>query len=132
MRNKKAIATFSVICMAYWLTYQGYDSGFFLTVEPIIKHGINFTLLVSVAIIGYRFFIAYPEKWAAAIWLLIYSLAIVLISVFGLIDLLRKFGSQNFRDFFGNLRMFLTSPIPFSVLLFIGNSSKTYKNIKAP
>lgn len=119
MLNKRLVITFSIICFAYWCANQSYETDFFIKIHPAIKHCINYFLVVSVALSGYYYFLATSNLWIKVVWMIIYSCIILLIGMFGLIDLFMRFNSHNIRDLFSSLRIFFTSPVPFAVLLFI-------------
>lgn len=124
MKIKPIIIALLLMFIFSWCSFRGYDTNFFQTTKPIIKHSINFSLLLAIAFTGYFGLIAVSKIWIKKIWVLIYSLLIILLACIGVVDLFFRINNYNVRDMIANVRMFFTSPLPFAILLFIGYSSR--------
>jgi glucan phosphoethanolaminetransferase (alkaline phosphatase superfamily) len=114
------------ITIVYWGTYQGFEGlKFFNQVSPILKHAISFLLLALVFLIGYFTFRSLRQKeWLNKVWTFTYLAVIAILAIFGLIDIFARINSQNLRELFANIRLFFTSPVPFGILVYLGNKSK--------
>lgn len=123
MPRKAWIAAISILFI-YWCTYQGTEGYHFLSrVSFVQKQAINFTLLCAVGIIGYWGLLSFRSAWLSKLYLLIYCTVVGVIACLGLLDLLVHFSSPSFRNLVGYLRLFFTSPVPFSVLIFLHKTS---------
>ena len=108
-----------IIILAYWCTYKGYESNYFASVKPIVKHAINYGLLVIVTISGYWGFLKQRSKWLMQVWLFIYTIVLFFIAILGVVDLSSNITNLSFRDMITNLKMFFTSPVPYGVLMML-------------
>jgi hypothetical protein len=122
------IAAF-IILLISWCTYQGYESLYFFRIPFYIKHLINFTLLISVAVTGYVAFIRFSQNWIIPVWSISYLIIIALMGFVGILDLFFKFEISNFRELIHNLRLFFTSPVPFGILLFLSRKMDFSKTV---
>ena len=99
-----------------------------ITKKSDLKHLINFTLLIIVAITGIYSLIQFSEKWLLSVWLLVSSFAIVLLTIVGIVDVLHRISSNLIRDSIVPFRMFFTSPLPFLILIFLKRNVKENLN----
>ena len=124
MKNKRVIIAVIIMVIVSWLGYKGYDVNFFQTLNPLTKHLINFGLLVTVALTGCFAIWNFREKWLLLVWILFYCSGIVLLVIIGIVDLVHRISNHLIRDSVAPFRMFLTSPLPFLVILFLRQTLK--------
>ncbi len=116
--SKRIVIAVLLMLFISWGSSKGYDINFFQTIPPIEKHSINFFLLILVALIGYYSLTQFSEKWLLIIWILVYSIVVILLVCIGIIDVCYPIKVQLIRDSIVPFRMFFISPIPFLIILF--------------
>jgi len=124
MKIKRIVIAVVVMLACCWCSFKGYEMGLFQTLKPAIKHGINFSLLLVVALVGYGSLRSVSKSWVQPIWVLIYAFLIILLPCIGIIDIFSRINNYNLRDLITNVRMLFTSPLPFAILLFISYSGQ--------
>src|SRR4051812_25366411 len=117
MLLKKQWCNGILILFISWCAFKGYESSYFFIIPFYIKHTINFSLLISVALAGYYGLNDKKEEWSIIIWTHLYVFVIMIMLTFGLLDLIFKFHVSSFRELIHNVRMFFTGPIPYTTLL---------------
>lgn len=120
------IAAISIL-IVYWCTYQGTEGYQFISkITFVQKQAINLGLLLLVAIIGYWGLLAVELRWPSKLYIIVYAAVVTFIAGLGAIDLFLHFSNASFRNMVGYLRLFFTSPVPFSVILILHrNTSST-------
>ncbi len=125
---KRTWICFIIIIVLYWCTYQGHEGFKYLLNTPgPLKHIISFSLLVLVGLVGFFGWYAHPQVVVKRLWVLLYFMVIVILSISGLVDVLYHIDNPSLRDFFYSLRMFFTSPVPYGILMFLAKHLD-YKN----
>ena len=82
------------------------------------SHIYQFLFIVFIAIIGYIGWLNYSIAWVKTIWILMYSLLLVMLVLLGLVDYFLFNLSLGSRIAFGNVRDFFLTPLPYLVLWF--------------
>jgi hypothetical protein len=106
-----------IILFICWCSFIGYETSYFLMTPFYIKHTINFSLLVSVALAGYYGLNDRKQELMTIVWKHLYVFIILLMLTIGLLDLIFKFHVSSFRELIHDLRMFFTGPVPYTLLL---------------
>ena len=127
--KSKTLLAFLFITGISWLTYQAFEGSRFLKDQSqFIKHSVNIFFLLAVFSAGYFAFSFYKQTWIRTIWLLLYSLIIAILLLFGFFDLLLTIKAQNIRNMLSGLKMFFCSPLPFVLLIFLSKISSFHLN----
>lgn len=134
MHFKRVWVAAFLITLIYWCSYQGTEGATYSKLVPFYwKQAINFTLLLVVFRLGIYGF-AKSKVWLLQVWITVYALVILIISLLGAADLIIHFKNDSFRNLFGYLRLFFTSPVPYGVILFLNDHEKklqaVQKNVK--
>ena len=125
MLPKKHWVALFIIILLYGLVLQEYEGLQYLKfASRLLKHVTNYIFLFLVAAVGYWGLMNYKFKWIRQLWVIIYTTAIGVLTLAGLIDIIFSIKNPGLRQFLYELRFFLVSPIPYALLLFI--SSLTY------
>jgi hypothetical protein len=112
-----------IICLLYWATWHSYhdDPTIHYTTNPLLRHGINFGLLLSVAITGVYGWSKHHQPWIGKLWLFIYSVVLFIVILCGGLDVVARLENPSFRNMLSGLRLFFTSPVPYGVLVYFSN-----------
>lgn len=110
----------TIICLLYWGTWHGYedDPETQFKANTTIRHLINYSLLLAVAFTGWYGWKKHTQPWVLKLWIFIYTVVILSLSFFGLLDIYFGISNLSFRNMISNLRLFFTSPVPFGILIF--------------
>jgi hypothetical protein len=120
MHFKRSWVVAVVIIFLYFCSYQGGEGlAFLYKSKTYIKQGTNFGLLICVACAGWYGLSNELQKWVQTVWLAVYLVIIFILATLGIIDLCFPITNPSFRDMFGYLRLFFTSPVPYGILLFL-------------
>ncbi|WP_147204008.1 hypothetical protein [Segetibacter aerophilus] len=114
-----------IICLLYWATWHGYHDNPDMNYKtnPLLRHGLNFGLLLAVALAGWYGWSKHHQQWTKNLWLFIYSCVIILVVLLGVVDVLARFENSSFRSMLSSLRLFFTSPVPYGVLMYLAKRS---------
>jgi hypothetical protein len=130
MFPKKVWIVFIVIIIVYGFNIQGYEgTKFLLKMNTTPRHVIDYLFLFFFAIVGYLPWLKYPVQWPKKLWVILYSIAILLISLAGIIDFINPVTNLNTRLIISGFRVFFTGPLPYGILMFL-ISLKKYSVIK--
>jgi len=125
MRIKRKWIAGIIILFLYFCTYQESEGLKFLHgAKPLVRHTVNFGLLLTVAGFGVYGLSREKQKWVRTIWIAIYFMIIGFMGVLGIVDLLYYLDNLSFRNMVSFLRMFFTSPVPYGIVLFLLERSK--------
>ena len=120
MFRKRTGIALVLIILVYGIILQS-DEGFHYLRKAsyIIKHIVNYSFLFLIAFIGYWGWSNYNKVWVKKVWILLYSMAIIIITIAGLIDLYSKITNISVRNFLGDFRFFFSTPLPYAILFFL-------------
>lgn len=122
MKDRRTWICFLLITACYWLNYASYEGMKLLVTLPSPWASIIvYALLILVAFIGWFGLLLQPKHWVVIIWKLLYAVGIVLVFTTGGILFLTHSRNPNILDLTNGLRMFLTSPVVFAVLVFFAS-----------
>ncbi len=109
-----------IICLLYWATWHGYrdDPDTDFQANPLIRHAIDYLLLLGVAFTGWYGWKTHHQQWILKLWVFIYAIVIFSISVLGAMDMFFGINNLSFRNMISNLRLFFNCPVPYGVLIF--------------
>lgn len=108
-----------LITLTYWCSYQGFE-GFhlFTKFKAVYISALISSLLIVTGLLGVYGFWLNRQKWILQVWIIIYSIATVIVGALSVIWLFFKIKNYNLLDFMSGLRMFFTSPVPYGIFLF--------------
>jgi magnesium-transporting ATPase (P-type) len=115
-----------LISLVYWATWHGYHDNpkYHFSTNPYIRHSLNFSLLLLVALVGWHGWRYHRQIWIKKLWVIIYVSIITFLLICGAFDLLFRFENMSTRSLLSGLRLFFTSPVPFGVLIFLSRLSR--------
>ena len=104
-----------------WIDYQYFSEGYTVRAIPDITRKLMHVLfLIMVIPIGYWGWARHPLPWIKSFWLIIYTSVLILLLIFGLIDVLGHPFSPELKDVVSkDIRLFFTSPMPYLILFLI-------------
>jgi CDP-diglyceride synthetase len=122
----------AIICLLYWGTWHGYtdDPKTQFKANTVLRHAIDFMLLISVALTGWYGWKKHWQPWILQLWIFIYAVVILSIGALGAIDMYLGIHNLSFRNMLSNLRLFFTSPVPFGVLVFFAKKGEKLSSDK--
>jgi hypothetical protein len=125
MQNRKIWIGMIVISVLYLSTWHSYEDNYRTNfkADPLIRHTINFGLLMLVAITGWLVWKKHPHRWTLPLWSFIYTVVIALCIAFGLADLMVSLSNESLRSMISGLRIFFTSPVPYGIMIFFSKRS---------
>lgn len=116
MQNKWRIWLSLLIIVALsWIELQFFTES--IGVEETKRKVAHLIFLVAVGAVGYFAWAKHPVRWLKSVWLLGYSVALVLILGVGLIQMQFQIFGTAFLDEIHHIRVFFNSPLPFIMLL---------------
>lgn len=132
MKTRTTLNTRYVICFSLilflWLfgSQEMYLHKENLTDEKALRYFLYLIWLIAVIIIGYVAWFKHPLKWVKQLWIFMYTIAFLLLLILGAVDLLIISFTKAQKTYIQTFRLFIQSPLPFSILyLFVKVS---YKN----
>lgn len=122
---------FVIICLLYWATWHKYhdDPKIHFKADLLLRHLLNYSLLVGVAITGWLGWKKHPDQWVCKLWVMVYAVFIICISALGVLDVTLGVGSESFRNMLTGLRIFFTSPVPYGIMIYF--AKKSYRSTQA-
>lgn len=120
MFRKRTGIALVVIILMYGIFLQS-DEGFHYLkgASYITKHIVNYSFLVLTGFMGYWGWSNYNKVWVKQVWILLYGIVIIIITIAGLIDLYSKITNVSMRNFLGEFRFFFSTPLPYAILFFL-------------
>jgi hypothetical protein len=128
MQNKSRIWISLLIIVALsWIELQFFTES--IGVEETKRKVAHMAFLVAVGAVGYFAWVKHPVRWLRSVWLLGYTVALLLIVVVGVIQMQFQVFGTAFLDEIHHIRVFFNSPLPFIMLL---AAPKKFKKETAP
>ena len=114
-----------IICLLYWATWHGYtdDPKTNFKANPVIRHSIDYLLLITVAFTGWWGWNNHHQQWVKHLWVFIYLVIITSIGAFGVIDHFFTVEDLSVRNLLSGLRLFFNSPVPYGILIYFAKRS---------
>lgn len=87
--------------------------------KPFKQQLQRFIWLVVVGFLTYYAFSKNKKKWLPAIILIVYGTIIIALGILGLIESKYRFFSENQKELISGVRLFFSSPLPFTAIWFL-------------
>lgn len=127
MFNNRVWISFIAIIFIYWTSYYFvYDNKTFSQnmESKTIRYVINYLYLCINCFVGWYGWYKYEIKWINLIWVYTYLLAIIILPITGIIDYKLKLSNDIIRNMLSNTHLFLNTPVPYGILMFLAKKVK--------
>lgn len=120
MFPKRVWIAFIVLLIAYAFVLQEDEGmGYLRNSSRYLKHGVHLLFFIFFFTAGYWGWLQHPQNWIIKTWTFLYVLIFVILCVTGAIEMVFWVDNPTFRNIFGGLRVFFTTPVPYALCMLL-------------